>query len=338
MKKEILNSILVLRLGSLGDVALAVPVLEAVAKAYPDKEFVLITKQEWAAVLPANNSFKTEAIDFKKDYKGIGGIFKLYQYLKKKYTPTAIADLHNVFRTKILRAFFALSGIPVATIEKGRAEKKALTRKHEKVLKQLPHATARYASVFAELGFPVGEDLLKTGEYWKVVSTHHPIIGIAPFAKWEQKVYPLPMMEKVIEMLDANGMTVFVFGGGKEERAIAEAWGGRFKNLHSKISIPKEEELKALKSCSLLLSMDSANMHLASLMGVPVLSIWGPTHPFAGFTGFRQNPQFVIQDETLVCRPCSAFGDKPCFREQRYCMNNISPETVVKKVLDLVLL
>ena len=81
----------------------------------------------------------------------------------------------------------------------------------------------------------------------------------------------------------------------------------------------------------LLICMDSANMHFASLVGTPVLSIWGATHPYAGFYGYRQPMENAIQ-LPLPCRPCSVFGEKPCYRGDWACMDKILPEMILDKV------
>jgi ADP-heptose:LPS heptosyltransferase len=84
-----------------------------------------------------------------------------------------------------------------------------------------------------------------------------------------------------------------------------------------------------------MLTMDSGNMHLASLVETPNVSIWGATHPYAGFYGFGQNPDNAVQIE-LSCRPCSVYGNKPCFRKDYACMNGISPQKIVKKISDAI--
>ena len=84
-----------------------------------------------------------------------------------------------------------------------------------------------------------------------------------------------------------------------------------------------------------MVSMDSGNMHLASLTATPVVSIWGATHPFAGFMGWRQNPDNAI-GLNLPCRPCSVYGNKPCLRGDYACLKNISPEMVLEKVVKVL--
>ena len=80
-----------------------------------------------------------------------------------------------------------------------------------------------------------------------------------------------------------------------------------------------------------MLSMDSSNMHLASLTGTPVVSVWGATHPYAGFMGWGQTEEYAVQIP-LDCRPCSVYGQKPCLRGDYACMRNIAPEAIVEKV------
>ena len=87
-----------------------------------------------------------------------------------------------------------------------------------------------------------------------------------------------------------------------------------------------------MSQLEVMISMDSSNMHLASLVGTPVVSIWGATHPYAGFMGWGQSEDNVVQVE-LDCRPCSIFGQKPCLRGDFACLNNILPETIVEKTL-----
>lgn len=84
-----------------------------------------------------------------------------------------------------------------------------------------------------------------------------------------------------------------------------------------------------------MLSMDSANMHLASLVQVPVVSVWGATHPSIGFYGYNQNPGNAVQID-LDCRPCSVFGDYPCVREDYACLTRLSKEKILDKIQEVL--
>lgn len=85
-----------------------------------------------------------------------------------------------------------------------------------------------------------------------------------------------------------------------------------------------------------MLSMDSANMHLASLYGIPVVSVWGGTHPFAGFYGWGQDLKNAIQTE-LPCRPSSVYGNKPCpVHGKEGCMSYIIPQMITDKINEVL--
>ncbi len=124
---------------------------------------------------------------------------------------------------------------------------------------------------------------------------------------------------------------LFLFGGSND-RMHFEAWEKEFTNVVNMAGrLSFKEELTLISNLHLMVSMDSANMHLASLYAVPVVSVWGATHPFAGFYGFGQNPANAVQEE-LYCRPCSVFGNKPCYRGDWACMQIISPQQIINKI------
>ena len=96
------------------------------------------------------------------------------------------------------------------------------------------------------------------------------------------------------------------------------------------------QELILMSHLDVMLSMDSANMHLASLTATPVVSVWGATHPYAGFVGWNQPQENIIQAD-LDCRPCSIYGKRPCRRGDLACMNMIRPEQIVERIEQILL-
>ena len=158
-------------------------------------------------------------------------------------------------------------------------------------------------------------------------------IGIAPFAKHTGKIYPIEQMEEVVASLAKTGeQEIFLFGGRGYEEAILEEWTYRYPHVKNVVGhFNLDQELVLISKLDLLVSMDSANMHFASLVGTRVLSIWGATHPYAGFYGYHQSPEDCLQVD-LPCRPCSIFGQKPCLRGDWACMNKMTPEQIVTKI------
>ncbi|MEG2819858.1 MAG: glycosyltransferase family 9 protein [Muribaculaceae bacterium] len=164
-------------------------------------------------------------------------------------------------------------------------------------------------------------------------------MAISPFAKHQGKVYPLTLMEKVLATLTKWDDThVFLFGAGEQEQEILKSWVDKYPNVTSlaekRNGFPKE--LALLSNIDVMVSMDSANMHLASLVKLPVVSVWGATHPYCGFMGWRQEEQNAVQ-LNMACRPCSVFGNKPCLTNDYFCLTGISPQMIIsriKKILD----
>jgi ADP-heptose:LPS heptosyltransferase len=271
--------------------------------------------------------------DLKGRHKGIAGLYRLKKELQQTIAFDAIADLHNVLRTQIIRRFFAFSNIPIAAIDKGRREKKELTRSNNKVLRSLKSTHQRYADVFAALGLPVD---LQSGNGFlpkpmPAFTKQSRLIGIAPFAQYEEKTYPAQKMKEVIRLLAADANHILLLFGGKDDKPQLDHLQQGLPNVENKAGIGLKNELPLLAHLDVMISMDSANMHLASLYGVPVVSVWGGTHPYLGFMGWRQSMENAVQVD-LPCRPSSVFGNKAC-ANQLACMHGISPLLIVEKVL-----
>src|SRR5690606_16458555 len=108
-------------------------------------------------------------------------------------------------------------------------------------------------------------------------------IGVAPFAAHKSKMYPLELMKQVIEALSKD-YKVILFGGGKKEMAVLNDFKRCFENvINTSGKFTIGEELDVMSNLDVMVSMDSGNAHLAAMLGVKVVTIWGVTHPFAGF-------------------------------------------------------
>ena len=335
-----------MRFSAMGDAAMTVPVLHALATQHPDLRITMLTRTRFVPMfewLPANVQVK--GIDFEKQ-DGIIGLTKIYNKLKEGNFD-AVADLHDVLRSKYIRTCFAMAGIKVAKVNKGRSEKKALIGNRQTHAALTP-MTERYAEVFRSLGFPI--DLtqplkidLKKEDFApirKLVGKKMPEekwVGVAPFAAHQQKIYPLDKMQQVVNTLAKEGCKVLLFGAGKKEGDILQTWENTqpstVLNVCGKMGGLKNEML-LMSQLDLMISMDSANMHIASIFGITTLSIWGATHPKAGFSGYGQKADNELQID-LPCRPCSIYGKKPCKFGDMRCMN-IAPDTIASRALKLL--
>lgn len=351
--------LLVIRLSAMGDVAMTAPVLKAVQKANPNLRITLLTRSFFKPFFSdlqratgdvecdehSNEPLRFDIIvpDFKGRHKGLIGIIRLYRDILACGV-THVADLHDVIRTKLLRPLLRLSGCKVVKLDKGRADKRAITRKHQKIMKQLTPTVERYRQVIEQLGFAVAELVPEQRhiksipqEILKIAGEKKGIwIGVAPFAKHQGKIYPTLHVDKLIGILTKKYERVFIFGGGPNEREFAEAMESRHKGAVSVIGrIRLGCELNLIANLEAIVTMDSAAMHMASLVGTPAVSIWGGTHPYVGFYGFGQDPDNAVQVD-LPCRPCSVYGDKHCLFKDYRCMEQIKPEMVVQKIAKIV--
>ena len=336
--------LLVMRFSSMGDVAMTVPVIKALLDQNPEVTVTYVSRPAFAEFFMGIPRLSFFSADVKNEYDGFTGLLNLKSHLQKLGKYDAVVDLHNSLRTKILRNLFRFNGTSVKYLDKGRAEKKLLTRFPYKVLKPLKRMHERYADVFRELGFKVDLDYhlvndcqLITEEITAVTGVKDtPWIGITPFAQYKGKTYPIEKMGEVISALSIHNIKVFLFGGSPLDQEICSGWEAKYSNVISVVrKLNMQQELVLISQLNVMLSMDSAGMHLASLKGIPVVSIWGATHHYAGFLGYGQSEDNIIADD-IECRPCSVYGNKPCFRKDYACLYNVQSQTVVNNLLKFV--
>ncbi len=338
--------ILIIRLSAMGDVAMTVPVLKAFTKAYPNTKVTVLTRAFFAPFFAQLPNVTVKVIEINGKHKGFFGLRKLYVELKKQQVD-AVADLHNVLRSNVLKQFFKLTNIPFEQIDKGREEKKALTRWNNKVFEPLKTTHQRYADVFEALGFPLSlsaEDILSretldtpTNEIAGINTQKW--IGIAPFAQHEGKEYKYNLMLQIIGELDKKEVyNILLFGGGKKETQLLQNTAQKFNNVSCVAGqLTIRQELDLISNLDAMLSMDSGNGHLAAMYGIPVVTIWGVTHPYAGFAPFAQPEANNILPDLVTYNkiPTSVYGNKvPDGYEN--VMHSILPETVLERIIEII--
>lgn len=240
--------------------------------------------------------------------------------------PTMVADMHHINRTIGVSWLFRLHGVPVRSIRKHTREDKP--------------SWLRYDEVFDRCGFKKAEDKdveSVAKQYWQP-RIHEGVrkIGIAPFAQHQGKIWPQNQMEALLQILSDSGKYEIQLFGGKSEAEILEKWAQKFPHVESLAGkYAFETELTLISDLDLMVSMDSSNMHFASCLGVPVVSIWGATDPCRGFYGWRQNPDWAVC-VPMKCRPCSKYGNKPCELVDYPCMKAVTPEMVAAKIASVI--
>ena len=329
----------------MGDVAMTVPVLRALAQQYPEVKITVISRPFFQPLFESIPNVNFFAFDALGKHKGVLGLLQLYWDLK----PLQIdffADLHNVLRSTFIRSRFAVRGTKVAATDKGRAEKKALTRLESKTLRPLPSVFERHANVFKQLGFPIDlsqptfapKQKLDDQVLNLIVDKNKILIGIAPFAQYDSKVYPLDLMKEVVNELSKNKDYYLLLFGSKQEVSVLEEIARNIDNaivVAGKLSF--NQELQVISHLNLMLSMDSGNAHLAAIYGVPVVTLWGATHPFAGFSPFHQPIEngLTSDREQFPFLPTSVYGNKKVAGYEE-AMRTISVESILSKIDGIV--
>lgn len=301
--------LLVVRLSALGDVAILQPVVHQRAAENKDVLFMVAGPPRLAPLFGGMDNVQYVPTERKQKVR------VLYRQLRE-LKPDIVADVHGVLRTIGVDWLFRLHGTKVRSIHKRTRQPMASWQRYDRVLDRC--------------GLKGGT---KEGDYWKAkpCEGRRRVVGVAPFAQHEGKIWPLDKMERLVGMLSERGYKVWLFGS-RAEAPIMERWTEGKEGVESLAGrFTFEEELDRIAQVDVMVSMDSANMHFASCVGVPVVSVWGATHPSRGFYGWRQDPAWAVQKD-MDCRPCSKYGNKPCKKGDYPCMKEIGPGEVLARV------
>lgn len=346
---EYSRTVLVTRFDALSDVITTIPVLYDACRCNPDVRVVMLTRSSMAALFierPDNLEIRGEESDVFDDALSV---LRQVRQLHAEFQFDSFVDLQGIFKTSLARFWCKSHGLKVSMIDHGRKEKRELTRKHGKLMLPVKHTVERYREAMAAVGLEMrrvfkglfyGATSL-TNIYNEITAPRQEDaiwIGLAPFAKHEGKIYPLRLTEQVLRELSGRSKTtVFLFGGGPYEQKILGEWARKYP---STISLAGKRngfavELALIHDLDILVTMDSANMHMASLVGTPVVTLWGATHPYCGYSGWNVPDENNVQ-LPMPCRPCSLYGDRPCLTGDYRCLARIKPEVVTARV-DVVL-
>jgi lipopolysaccharide heptosyltransferase II len=344
MIKRELKSFLIVQTAYPGDVILTLPLIQVLKKEYPDSTIDVMVILKCADIL-ANHPSINEVIIYDKHGSDAGllkfaGMVK--EVRKKKYDCAFVP--HKSIRSALLVKF---AGIPERIGFIKSSGKLFYSRRMP--YQESAHEIERNCSLLKAIGidpqhkefpqiFPNFHDKKKVSHYLSEHGIQHVnnLIGVAPGTVWPTKQWPLERYIQLVEMLSSNGFPVVLIGG-KEDTDICE----RIKNeIGSKSVSSSAGKLSLLQSgelihrCKLLVSNDSAPMHLAGAMRTPVIAIFGATIPEFGFAPYGEL-DVVVETKGLTCRPCSIHGGYRCPIKTFDCMNQISVHTVYKEVLKL---
>lgn len=326
---------LIIRFATLGNVAMTVPVVASLSKRYPNDRFVIASKKDLASMFASMSNVEFLEVDNHLDWNGLWDLWRTW-----RDRVDAVIDLQDVLRTRVFDLLMRFSGRPVTRVHYGRVRKHLITF-WGIGKKKLPSEFDRYRDAFRRAGLETNdafERLPKNSAAAKTVIARFGEkegrwIGLAPFAKSKSNMLPYRVTKDIIEQLTKNKKTrIFLFGAGDVECEMLRQWSTVFPRTESVAGKLKlKEELELMRMLDVMLCMDSANQHLASLVGLRAVSVWCATHPMIGFSGWKQRPEDIVQRNDLRCRPCTCHGTNHC-RYGNFACREIESEKIIQQI------
>ena len=326
---------LIIRFATIGNVAMTVPVVASLSRRQPNDRFIIASKKDLGAMFASMENVTFYEVDNRLDWKGV---VSLWRELREQVD--GVIDLQNVRRTRVLDLLMRMSGKQVTRVRYGRIRKRLITWLGIGK-RQLPSEFERYQEAFRRAGLETDNAFVSLPINKQASTTiakrfgekKGRWIGIAPFAKSKSNMLPYRVMKDVIEGLVQDKETqVFLFGAGAVECEMLRQWASVFPRTESIAGqLRLAEELELMRRLDVMICMDSANQHLASLVGLRAVSVWCATHPMIGFAGWKQKAEDIIQRSELGCRPCTCHGTNHC-RYGNFACREIQAETIIQHI------
>ena len=314
---------------------MTIPMIRAFNRAFPDVELSILSKAFPLTIFSFESGLNTIAFDPQK-YRGLFGLWQLSKLIVAEGI-TDVADLHFSLRSRILCFFLRWRGLNISQRTKQRRLRRQWTRKGPKPKELLDTQVQAYLKTIAGLGFLLEEKVLLDEIVRNRVSAEFQKVGIAPFAAHKHKTYPTGLTAELLKQLSNKYRTV-LFGAKGIESQQFDQWVSDGIAHENAATRSFEMQIQEIQSLGVMISMDSANGHIAANYGVPVITIWGATAPSCGFSVLAQpdENQFLPDPEKYPFLPSSIFG-KRTFKGYESAMASIDPQVILERVNQLML-
>ncbi|MBI3258720.1 MAG: glycosyltransferase family 9 protein [Ignavibacteriae bacterium] len=328
----------------LGDVALTLPLADAIRHYQPEAEITFVTTPIAAPLVECSDSVsRVLKYDKRKTHSGLKGISLIADELKQSSIDCIIAP-HRSLRTTLL----SILAHPKYSIGFSRNAASFLYSKRVNYFTRL-HEVERnimLLTAFDDIQNPIekpisppsitipnfdNENVSNLINHYQLYS---PIIAFAPGSVWATKRWCEEYFISTSEYFVSKGYSC-VFIGGNEDSELCN----RLAVASGAISLAGEtsivQTIDLLKRCGAILTNDSAPTHLAWIAGCPAVTIFGATSPKIGFAP-RGDRSVIIQNETLACRPCAIHGGNQCPLGTLECMKSVRPERATRAIENIL--
>lgn len=339
------DRILVIQTAFLGDVILTLPLLQQLKEFFADSEIDIVVVPR-AADICRNHPAVHEIISYDKRGagKGVKGIWRLGGLLRNKRYDLAVVP-HRSLRSAIL-AFLARAPMRIGFT---RSAGFLLFTKRVRYEKD-EHEIERNLSLLSGIGieelgrvlphmYPGEEDVAFVSAFLKDrgIDPQVPMIAIAPGTIWNTKRWLKERFAELSITLNSEGYQVLLIGGREDIGLCREIvdLAGSDKTHSTAGELLLLQSAEAIRRCGVMISNDSAPMHIAVAMGTPVVAIFGATVPAFGFAPYGPH-DMVVETRGLRCRPCSIHGGEQCPIKTFECMKDISADKVLARVQEIL--
>lgn len=331
---------LVVQTAFLGDVALTTPLLKALRARFPDCFLAFLSTPGGTELVRGLAGVDRFLVYDKRGVeRGLKGLAGKARELRELNFDVALSA-HRSARTAALltlagikrRIGFATSAIPWLYHE--RVPRDPGAHEVERNLALLAPLAGTGNGAKPSLSLPgqsaAGPDLL--GE-----DSGGPRVGMCPGSVWATKRWPASGFARVADrLIREHGASVYLIGAKDDVEAAAaveSAASLSLRNLAGRTSL--SEWLSLVAAMDLVITNDSSPTHIAGALGVPVVTIFGPTTPGQGFAP-RGNMSRVVETTGLACRPCGEHGSRRCPEGHFKCMRLLDPDRVLAAALPLL--
>lgn len=335
---------LIIRFSSLGNVAMLVPPLACVAQQFPQTLFLVLTQNRFADMFVTIPNIQVIASDTPSKAERTRSILQIYRQIRAQYDISYVCDMQNCRQSRLLTLLFRWSGIKTARISSPKQIYYQLLRKGYSADITIPTQFELYQQVLQCSGLEADNTFKAIAINTEAADGINALygvkdkiwLGIAPFAKSKTNMLPYSITKAIIAYFaQKNNIRLFLFGAGKVECEMLGQWAQVNPHITSVAgTLTLAQELELIRRLDLMVGMDSANQHLSSMVGTRCLSIWAGTHPKAGFYGWKQKPEDIIQ-QPLSCRPCTIHGKNSCFYHNFLC-KQFSTAAIIERINKIV--
>lgn len=311
--------LLVIRFSSIGDIVLTTPVLKAIKQKFPSATIHYVTKRTFNQVLK-NNPTIDRLILINKSIHEVMDELKQENY-------THLIDLHNNLRTFILKLKL---GKPAYSFPKLNIRKWLFVHLKINILPD-KHVVQRYFQAVEKLGivnennscefYIDTENEVSIGDTFQLLPKSFVTIAIG--AQFATKRMPLNKINEIIQKIE---IPIVLIGGATDKKIADEiiVSNKEKKNLYTACGhFNLLQSASIVKQSVALLTNDTGMMHIASCFQIPIVSVWGNTHPSFGMYPYlpSNGDLFSLHQVLLKCRPCSKIGYNQCPQKHFKCMN-----------------